>query len=245
MTLPTNKLVFLEEWTRGTLRDPMQHFRKRSKRECPICGYRGNFISAWSRQETRCPNCSSKERDRIFQLYLNKTGISVDGKKILHFSPERPFWRLWHSMPGYVSGDVKKNKVANSFIDVTQIGYPDNDFDVVICNHVLEHVYNDRKGMSECYRVLKKGGVGFFSVPMSEVSHETFEPPPSMSRAEVEKICGWDHKRLYGHDFVDRLKDVGFSVEEITFTDEEAERHRLRSEAKNGKNYDRVFVAVK
>jgi hypothetical protein len=189
-------LVFVQGWLRGTVRDPLQHFRKRSVRECPICDYRGYFIAAGPRQEARCPNCASKERDRILQLYLRKAQISIADKKVLHFSPERPFWRQWRSYPGYVSGDIKDNKVANSFVDITHIEYPDDGFDVLICNHVLEHVVEDRKGIAECFRVLKKGGIAFFSVPIDEVTKKTFEPPASMSKMQVEKLIGWDHKQV-------------------------------------------------
>jgi SAM-dependent methyltransferase len=243
--MPTNMLVFVEGWLRGTLRDPLQHFRKRTVRECPICDYRGYFIAAGPREEARCPNCSSKERDRIFQLYLNESQISISGKKVLHFSPERPFWQRWRSLPGYVSGDVKRNKVANSFVDITMIDYPDEEFDVLICHHVLEHVVEDRKAMAECFRVLKKGGSAFFSVPIDEVTEKTFEPPASMPKKEVEKLIGWDHKRQYGLDFVDRLEAAGFKIEEITYTPEEAERYRLKSDHIRGCSLDRVFVARK
>lgn len=243
--MTTNMLVFIQGWVRGTLRDPLQHFRKRTVRECPVCDYRGYFIALGSRSEARCPNCSSKERDRIFQLYLNRAGITIPGKKVLHFSPERPFWRQWRSLPGYVSGDVKSNKVANTFVDITSIEYPDKEFDILICHHVIEHVVDDRKAMAECFRVLKNGGVGFFSVPIDETATETLEPTSSMSRAEMDRLFGWDHKRQYAIDFTGRLRDAGFKIEEITYTPEEAERCRLNSQTIKGCSFDRVFVATK
>jgi len=234
-----NPFVYAEEWLRGTLRDPMQHFRPRTIRECPICGFKGLFLSAGRRQEVRCPSCSSKERDRIFGLYLKRHGISVEGKKILHFSAERPFQRQWKDFDGYVSGDIKKSRVSNAIVDITNIQFPDNHFDMIICHHVLEHVPEDRKGMIECFRVLKPGCAGHFSVPMSGKA-ETWEPPPEMPKEEVEAICGWDHRRLYGDDFVRRLEEAGFTVKEIEFSPEEEKVHRLSSI-----HSDRVFVATK
>jgi hypothetical protein len=135
-----NNLVFIEEWVRGTLRDPFQHFKKRAIRSCPICDYNGFFISAGHRTEARCPNCSSKERDRTFGLYLKNNNLNFKGKNIIHFSPERPFWRIFKSYPNYVSGDIKISKLCNTIIDITDIQFSDEFFDVLICHHVLEHV---------------------------------------------------------------------------------------------------------
>ena len=237
--------IYLENWVRGTLRDPGQHFTRRTPRHCPICSFSGYFLTANRLPESRCPNCSSKERDRVFQLALQQQAIDVTDKKILHFSPERPFWRRWRHLPGYVSGDVKKNKVANTQIDVTKIQFGDQSFDLLICHHVLEHVPDDKQAMAECFRVLKSGGTAFFSVPLRDDSAETFEPPVSMPKEEVERICGWDHKRIYGQDFPGKLKAAGFEVSEVQFSSAEAERFQLRSNLVDGQSLDRVFMARK
>jgi SAM-dependent methyltransferase len=229
-----------EEWARGTLRDPLQHFRSRRARHCPACDHEGYFISAGPRREARCPNCSSKERDRIFALYLQRYGIRPEGRTILHFSPERPFFRQWKNLTGYVAGDVKASSVANAIVDITDIQFDEGTFDLIICHHVLEHVPDDAKGISECHRVLKRDGGAFFSVPLDIGRPTTWEPAPGMSKKEVEAVCGWDHVRLYGRDFPERLRTAGFEVEEIAFTAEEAERHRL-----SGAGVDKVFVARK
>ena len=241
----SNPLRFAKNWVRGTIRDPHQILRKATPRECPVCGFRGKFISAGGRQEARWPNCASKERDRFFQLHLSKSGLDVRNKKILHFSPERPFWRKWRGLPGYVSGDIKRNRVANTAVDITKIQFPDEHFDVLICHHVLEHVKDDMKGMRECHRVLKRGGVAYFSVPINEVTKVTFEPPPEMPLEEVERICGWDHKRIYGYDFADRLRSAGFDIEELAFSGDEAERYRLRSDIRGDQSVDRIFMGRK
>lgn len=220
--------VFIEEYARGTLRDPLQHFRRRQRRECTVCGFSGYFLSAGPRPEARCPSCASKERDRIMGLYLRREGIDLSRARVLHFSPERSFHRIWRDNPDYVSGDVKRSKVANAVVDITDIGFPDGSFDALICHHVLEHVPDDARGMRECRRVLREGGIAFFSVPQDLDRAETWERPADMPVAAFEKIVGWDHKRLYGRDFADRLAAAGFRVAEIGFSDAEAERHRLR-----------------
>lgn len=232
--------VLAEEISRGTVRDPMQLFRKRTERECTICGFTGYFLSAGRRQEARCPNCASKERDRIIALYMRKNGVKPDGKAVLHFSAERPFFRQWRDNPAYVAGDIKESPVANAIVDITKIQYPDNHFDLIVCNHVLEHVPEDHQAMAECFRVMKPGGVGIFSVPLDDTRADTWNPPPGTPPEEIARICGKSHVRLYGRDFGDLLRGHGFSVELINFTPEEAEKHRLS--AKMG---DMVYVARK
>ena len=130
---------------------------------------------------------------------------------------------------------------SNAFVDITNVQFPDNHFDAVICHHVLEHVIPDEQGMRECFRVLKPDGMALFSVPMDITRRETLERPAQMSAADFEKIVGWDHKRRYGLDFEDKLAAASFrDVRTIDFTPEEADRFRLAS-----KGMDRVFVCTK
>ena len=223
----TNWNLFLQEWARGIKRDPQQLFSPRTKRHCPICDFHGRFINAGDRQEVRCPSCASKERDRMVWLSLRRAGFKSEGKNILHFSAERPFFHRWRRHAGYVAGDIKKSKVANAVVDITNIQFADGHFDLVICHHVLEHVPDDKKGIAECYRVMKKGGTGYISVPMQVGAPATWNPPAGMPREEVDRICGWDHLRLYGEDFAGLLKNAGFQVEEVTFTPQDTHDCRL------------------
>jgi SAM-dependent methyltransferase len=174
-------------------------------------------------------------------LHLRREAIDLAGRRVLHFSPERSFYRQWKGNPHYVAGDIKKSKVANTVVDITAIAFPDDHFDVLICHHVLEHVVEDHKGMRESVRVLKPGGFACFSVPMDISREMTWERPPDMSIARFERVVGWDHKRLYGMDFAEKLQAAGFrDVRPIAFTEEEAERYRLSSQG-----LDLVYVCTK
>jgi SAM-dependent methyltransferase len=219
------------EWARGTLRDPAQHLQRRSRRECPCCGFFGLFVSAkrGHEREFRCPQCKSRPRDRFLALLLRRRGLDLTTKHILHFAPEWPLFNRLRGSPIYIGADIIKRRNANAVRNITAIADPDASFDVLICNHVLEHVPDDAAAMRECRRVLKPGGVAFFSVPV-DMDRDTWEPPPGTPTEEVERICGWDHKRLYGRDIVERLRAAGFSVEVDRPTEDLMRRHRILHE---------------
>ena len=108
---------------------------------------------------------------------------------------------------------------ADIKMDVHEIPYHENSFDVVICNHVLEHVINDKKAMQELYRVLKKDGIGIFQVPINISNKKTYEDFTILDPKERNKAFGqYDHVRTYGMDFFDRLKEAGFMVEKCEYT---------------------------
>ena len=117
-------------------------------------------------------------------------------------------------------------------MDVHDIPFDDNSFDVIMCNHVLEHVEDDHKVMSEFFRVMKKGGWGIFQVPIDTSREETFDDPSITDPKEREKYY-WqaDHVRLYGNDYGKKLAAVGFDVIEDNFINElsqkEVERYAL------------------
>jgi len=225
-------------WARATIRDPRQHFRRRRRHECPCCGYEGYFATANRRlpKPFRCPNCESRPRDRQIWLWLQRQGVDFRGKSVLHFAPEWPLFRKLRREPGYVGGDIRKRRNANAVVDITDIGFPENHFDFLICNHVLEHVPADKKAMAECFRVLKAGGLAVFSVPLLE-NAKTWEPPEGMPVEEIERICGWDHKRYYGQDFDERLSEAGFSVKRFCCNDEEKDKFCLFE--------DTIFISKK
>ena len=238
-----NWLIQLKVWLRALVRDPKQFFRNRDICECSSCGYRGFFATARKghvHAAFRCPNCESRPRDRNIALFFQKNALIFDGKSILHIAPEWPLFRQLKAEPGYVGGDIQKRRNANSIVDITSINFDSNHFDFLICNHVMEHVQDDKKAMEECYRVLKNGGVAIFSVPLSG-KPETWEPPAGMSVPEIEAIVGWDHKRYYGYDFADKLEKFGFKVEIFKISEAEAKLHGIAS----GDFNDEIFIARK
>lgn len=238
-----NKPKQVKEWLHSIKRDPGQLFRRKQKSRCTCCHYQGAFVSLRKSEraddrEKRCPNCSSRPRDRLLAYLMAEGGISLKGKHILHFSPEPNLFRKLQAEPNYISGDIKKNKYARYEVDVTAIPYPDQHFDVIICNHVMEHVPDHHKGFQECFRVLKDDGVAFFSVPFYDDREETWYPPADMPKAEVDRICGLDHRRLYGRDFASIVATSGFKVEKCHLSPQKTALHRIDEN-------DPIFVCTK
>lgn len=237
-----NYFRLFKEYLRGFRRDPAQFFVAKKMRICPCCGFQGYFVSMRKNRrddyrEARCPNCASRERDRLFSIIVRDRHVVWEGKKILHFSPESHLFRRLIKYKGYISGDIKPNKYAKYHVDITDVPYPDNYFDYVICHHVIEHVQEDMKALQECARVLKKNGLALISVPIDQTLDNTFEPPDDMPNKEVERICGWDHKRLYAEDFIEKIQDTGLRVERFVIEGEDKELYRTGDGP--------IFIAIK
>jgi len=151
----------------------------------------------------------------LLYLYLsNKTNLFTEPVKLLHVAPEPALsaYIEQHSNIDYLTADIDLKSVMVK-MDITEINYPDRSFDVIICNHVLEHIIDDRKAMNELYRVLKPGGWGILQVPMSISLDSTYEDFSITDPSEREQVFGQlDHVRIYAMDFVDRLKQSGFQV---------------------------------
>lgn len=227
-----NRGVWIKEWLRGTLRDPGQHLVSRPSRYCACCGHSGKFVSARKNgtPEFRCPWCASRPRDRQIALLLEQMDLDLKGSRVLHFAPEWWLFRRLNGAPGYVGGDILQRRNANAVVDATDIGFPDESFDVLICNHVLEHIPDDRRAMRECARVMAPDAVAIFTVPTAPGVDETWEPPAGMSDAEIEAHCGWDHKRLYGYDLAARLSRHGLHTRIVEMDETARARCRLFDE---------------
>lgn len=184
---------------------------------CPCCNNSfSTFLPAGikSRQNAKCPVCRSVERHRMIWLFLkNETSFFRDKLKVLHFAPEPCFIHKFSNLPNldYLTADLY-NPTAMVKMDITNITMPDNTYDVIICNHVLEHIEDDRKAMSELRRVLKPGGWAILQVPLSG-NDKTYEDFSITLPKDREREFGQeDHVRIYGFDYKDRLSSVGFKV---------------------------------
>ena len=202
------------------LRPVIVLFFKGSNFTDPIDGksYRKFLPYGYGKQRPNAlsPGTLSLERHRQMWLYLqNETNFFTHKLKVLHIAPEQEFLRKFKKMKNleYTSADLF-SPIVDVKADIVDLPFEDNSFDVIICNHVLEHIVDDRKAMSELYRVMKSGGWGIVQVPMKNSLEKTYEDFTITDPKERQKHFGqYDHVRWYGMDYFDRLKSVGFETE--------------------------------
>jgi Methyltransferase domain len=216
------------------LRDRRQFAEPRLPRTCPICGYTGIFISAGHppRWDARCPNCGSRERHRLLSLWVRQHGGNrLDGRRILHFAPEKITMRQMRGNLVYETADLHQPGVTHR-VDIARTGLPDAGYDVIIANHVLEHIPDDRQAMRELFRLLRPGGTALLTVPVNATRQQTYENPAITAPAgRYAHFGAEDHVRYYGLDFADRLAEAGFTVTTFRLTpEEEVEYGLLRHE---------------
>ncbi len=173
------------------------------------------------RNNVLSPSTLSLERHRLLWLYLkNETDFFTAPKKVLHFAPEQAFYKRFRKMKNldYVTTDLN-SPLADVKADICNLPFKDNEFDIIFCNHVLEHIPDDTKAMQELYRIMKPGGYGIFQIPQDLSRAKTFEDDSITDRKERAKIFGqYDHVRIYGLDYFDKLRSIGFSVAEVDYT---------------------------
>ena len=199
-------------------------------------GYRKFLPYGYGKQRENAlsPGTLSLERHRQMWLYLqNETEFFSKKVKVLHIAPEQEFLRKFKKMKhlDYTSADLY-SPIVDVKADILNLPFENESFDVVICNHVLEHIQDDSKAMSELYRVMKKGGWGIVQVPMKISLEKTYEDFTITDPKERQKHFGqYDHVRWYGMDYFDRLKSVGFQVDanfySQKFSDEEIRKYGL------------------
>lgn len=167
------------------------------------------------------PSTLSLERHRLLWLYLqNKTDFFSAEKKVLHFAPEQAFYKRFRNLKhlDYTTTDLL-SPLADVKADICNLPFEDNTYDIILCNHVLEHIPDDTKAMHELYRVLKPNGMAILQIPQDLNRKTTFEDDSITDKKERAEIFGqYDHVRIYGRDYFDKLRNIGFNVEEVDYT---------------------------
>ena len=167
------------------------------------------------RENALCPGTLSLERHRLLWLYLSReTDFLTRSLRVLHIAPEQVFYTKFKTLDNwaYTTTDLH-SPLADVKADICALPFKNEEYDLIFCNHVLEHIPNDQKAMEELYRVLKKGGALIAQVPLDESREITFEDDSITDKKERTRIFGqYDHVRIYGIDYYSRLEKTGFDV---------------------------------
>jgi predicted SAM-dependent methyltransferase len=220
-TIPRPILIKLSYWVRPII----AFFLKGSTFTDPIDGKSFRKFLSYGyevqRHNVLSPSTLSLERHRLLWLYLkSETDFFKTHKKVLHFAPEQAFYSRFRQIKNldYTTTDLN-SPLADVKADICNLPFEDNTYDIIFCNHVLEHIPDDTKAIQELYRVLKKGGMGIFQIPQELSRATTFEDDSITDKKERAKIFGqYDHVRIYGKDYFDKLRSVGFKVDEVDYT---------------------------
>lgn len=236
----------------GFIMEALRGLRKRREKSryrgtevtCPVCGYTAGRFAPYTptnRPNARCIECGSLERHRLQLLYLTqRTNLLTSHAplKLLHFAPEKSLYPIIsrHKHIDYTACDLEPESADLRDIpnvqkaDITHMPFAGNSFDVILCNHVLEHIEDDRRAMQELYRVMKPGGWGIFQVPIRWRYEKTYEDFSITTRSGRKKAFQQeDHVRIYGRDYPDRLASAGFTVirDDFAATLPQADQHRF------------------
>jgi SAM-dependent methyltransferase len=201
-----------------------------SPRECCLCGFKGRFgaFGHPPRYDARCPKCHSLERHRQLALWLDRNpDVLSSDTKVLHFAPEAVIMQLvTRRTNNYKSADLEPGR-ADLELNIESLRLNDASFDLIICFDVLEHV-DDQKALKELSRVLRPGGLVLLHTPFIQNWPETYENSAIQSPAERLVHFGQeDHVRYYGADLRDRIRSVGFQLEEFMVTEPDISRYSL------------------
>jgi SAM-dependent methyltransferase len=195
---------------------------------CPCCdsGFR-RFAPMWGNPNRMCWNCGALERHReIALLFQRRAELLKPGLRVLHVAPEAALRRLLEgSAPSrYLTADLDAPDVDMNF-DLTAAPLPDDSFDVIVCNHVLEHIPDDRAALREIRRMLAPGGWALVMTPITvEITIE--DPKVTDPDERLRRFGQRDHVRRYGWDYLDRLRDAGFSTDVVRL-ENDLSRHAI------------------
>jgi len=239
---------------RHALLGAVRGLRHRGDRvECPCCESTfARFLPHRGRSEAKCPRCGALERHRLLWLFLEwETDLFDAPGALLHVAPEYAFLRRFSGLDGldYVTGDFD-SALASVQLDLMDLPFAAESFDFLLCNHVLEHVEDDRQALAEIHRVLRPGGWAILMCPVDRRRATTLEDPTVVTPEDRHRIFGQsDHVRLYGRDYPDRLAAAGFAVRADRYLDglDEAAIRRLglRREEDEAFGGEEIFLCTK
>lgn len=174
-------------------------------------------------EQVYCPACMSTARERLL-IALFSTRITITGKKILHLSPEANIFRFLKKEASVTTADLMPGFYRQidphiQFANATHLPFDNNSFDLVIGNHIMEHIPDDRLAMREIYRVLQPGGIAVLQAPFSETIPHTLEDPSIDDPGKQSQLFGQkDHVRIYAlSDYLQRLQEAGFTVNYLSY----------------------------
>ena len=218
--VPRPQLIF---WSK-TLQPLLDLFFRGNNFTDPINGksYRKFLPYGYVKQRKNalCPGTLSLERHRLLWLYLtNETDFFTKKIRVLHIAPEQCFYKIFKNLENinYTTFDLN-SPLADVKGDICKMPFKNNSFDYVLCNHVLEHISDDKKAMMEIFRVLSFNGTAILQVPINMSNTTTLEDSGITNKQErIEKFGQYDHVRLYGLDYFKRLKNIGFDVNQVKY----------------------------
>lgn len=180
------------------------------------------------RENVLSPSTLSLERHRLLWLYLKQeTDFFQKKLEVLHFAPEQAFYKRFRKLKNlkYTTTDLN-SPLADVKADICNLPFKENSFDFILCNHVLEHIPDDTKAMQELYRILRPGGTAILQIPQELDREQTFQDDSITNPSERARIFGqYDHVRVYGRDYFDKLRSIGFQVQEEDYTKTDSGRN--------------------
>jgi SAM-dependent methyltransferase len=215
------------------------HFRALAEggpeRECPICGHRGRFSPVRHKPSIWCPGCDSRPRHRLLKLWLDREADLPETTRVLHFAAEPWVQAALGRVREYRTADL--NDRFELQLDLENLALPDRRFDLIIANHVLEHL-DDALALREIERVLSPGGLAVLTVPLVEGWATTLEDETWTEEEARLYATDHTHKRLYGKDFRDRIRAAGLYSTEFTALEPDVSRYGLH-------RGEKIFLARK
>ena len=234
---PRNWLIKISIWFRPVIK----FYFKGNKFIDPIDGSSYRRFLPYGYQNIRlnalCPGTLSLERHRLLWLYLyRETDFLKLPLNVLHIAPEQVFYKKFKSFNHwkYITADLY-SPLADIKVDICKLPFEEGYYDLILCNHVLEHIPDHKQAMKELCRVLKKGGTLIAQVPLDDNRDTTFEDSSVIDPNERSRIYGqYDHVRIYGKDFFSFLNQAGFKSKGIPYaeklTEIEIKKYSLQKE---------------